>query len=307
MSYCKDSSGHGKEDYGLFRLDLSENLVSMPSTVWMSQAVLKEGKAVLPWSTPIQITGDDAVSYNINFVTYKDDIHNDTLLYVYIVRSVGKKRTSILISNIPQTSEFIGIKAEVYCDGVYNENLTNYVKSSGYIQRSAWKTVKNFEVRLYTDGELVASNSYSFGEQGTDGEDAYRVVVSPSALIFDTDDNGRVTSFSGKTATIRVYQGDKDVSKQFSKYDRFPSNYYNCNGSLKDLNTSPLEIQVTEIETQVVTDTAGNKSTISKTNGFWSLFSRMILQPSRLMWTCRSTLPSSLVRWLTPTSDSPTP
>lgn len=156
VSYCKDTSGNSNGDYGLFRFDLSDNLASVPSTVWMSQAVLKDGKAVLPWSTPVQITGADA----------------------------------------------------------------------------------------------------------------YRVVVSPSVLIFDTDDNGRVTSFSGKTATIRVYQGDKDVSKQFSKYDRFPSNYYNCNGSLKDLNTSPLEIQVTEIETQVVTDTAGNKSTISKTNGF---------------------------------------
>lgn len=158
VSYCKDSSSNSNGDYGLFRFDLSDNLVSMPSTVWMSQAILKEGKAVLPWSTPVQITGADA----------------------------------------------------------------------------------------------------------------YRVVVSPSVLIFDTDDNGRVakSSLSGKTATIRVYQGDKDVSKQFSKYDRYPSNYYNCNGSLKDLNTSPLEIQVTEIETQVVTDTAGNKSTISKTNGF---------------------------------------
>ena len=156
VSYCKDSSQNANGDYGLFRLDLSENLVSMPSKVWMSQAVLKEGKAVLPWSTPVQITGDDA----------------------------------------------------------------------------------------------------------------YRVVVSPSVLIFDTDDNGRVTSFSGKTATIRVYQGDKDVSEQFSKYDRLPSNYYNCNGSLNGLNTYPLEIQVTEIETQDVTDTAGNKSTISKTNGF---------------------------------------
>lgn len=156
VSYCKDSSGNSNGDYGLFRFDLSDNLVSMPSTVWMSQAVLKEGKAVLPWSTPVQITGDDA----------------------------------------------------------------------------------------------------------------YRVVVSPSALIFDTDDNGRVTSFSGKTATIRVYQGDKDVSDQFSKYDRFPSNLYNCNGSLKDLNKHPFEIQVTEIDTQVVTDTAGNESTISKTNGF---------------------------------------
>lgn len=156
VSYCKDSSSNSNGDYGLFRFDLSDNLTSIPSTVWMSQATLKDGKAVLPWSEPVQITG----------------------------------------------------------------------------------------------------------------KDAYRVVVSPSVLIFDTDDNGRVTSLSDKTATIRVYQGDKDVSSLFSKYDRLPSNYYNCNGSLKDLNTSPLEIQVTEIETQVVTDTAGNKSTISKTNGF---------------------------------------
>lgn len=157
VSYCKDSSGDTNGDYGLFRFDLSDNLVSMPSTVWMSQAVLKEGKAVLPWSTPVQVTGDDA----------------------------------------------------------------------------------------------------------------YRVEVSPSVLIFDTDDNGRVdeSSLSGKTATIRVYQGEKDVSKQFSKYDRLPSNYYNCNGSLKDLNKSPLEIQVTEIETQVVA-AEPYESTISKTNGF---------------------------------------
>ena len=108
------------------------------------------------------------------------------------------------------------------------------------------------------------------GQNGTDGKDAYRVVVSPSVLIFDTDDNGRVdkSSLSGKTATIRVYQGDKDVSSQFSKYDSLPSNKYNCNGSLKDLNTYPLEIQVTAIETQDVTDAAGNESKISKTNGF---------------------------------------
>ena len=112
------------------------------------------------------------------------------------------------------------------------------------------------------------------GENGTDGKDAYRVVVSPSVLIFDTEDNGMVaeSSLSGKTATIRVYQGDNDVSSQFSKYDRLPSNYYNCNGSLKDLNKHPFEIQVTKIETQDVTDTAGNKSTISKTNGFLEFF-----------------------------------
>lgn len=124
------------------------------------------------------------------------------------------------------------------------------------------------EIESWSEPFKVTGEDGTDGKDGTDGEDAYRVVVSPSALIFDSDDNGKVTSFSGKTATIRVYQGDKDVSSQFSKYDRLPSNYYNCNGSLKDLNKSPLEIQVTEIETQVVTDTEGNESTISKTNGF---------------------------------------
>ena len=83
--------------------------------------------------------GDDAVSYNINFVTHKDDVHNDTILYVYVVRSVGKKSTSTLISNIPEISETTGLEVRVYCDGDYNENLTNHVKWSGSIQRSAWR------------------------------------------------------------------------------------------------------------------------------------------------------------------------
>ena len=124
------------------------------------------------------------------------------------------------------------------------------------------------EIESWSEPFKVTGEDGADGKDGIDGDDAYRVEVSPSVLIFDTDDNGRVTSLSDKTATIRVYQGDKDVSSLFSKYDRFPSNYYNCNGSLKDLNKSPLEIQVTEIETQNVTDDNGNESTISKTNGF---------------------------------------
>lgn len=66
VSYCKDVSINSNGDYGLFRFDLSDNLASMPSTVWMSQAVLKEGKAVLPWSTPVQITGDDAYRVEVS-------------------------------------------------------------------------------------------------------------------------------------------------------------------------------------------------------------------------------------------------
>ena len=271
VSYCKDTSGNSNGDYGLFRFDLSDNLVSMPSTVWMSQAVLKDGKAVLPWSTPIQITGDDAVSYNLNFVTYKDNIHNDTLLYVYIVRSVGKESTSILISNIPQTSEFIGIKAEVYCDGVYNENLTNYVKSSGYIQRSAWKTVKNFEVRLYTDGKLVASNSYSFGEQGTDGKDAISILVEDAPLVFDTDDSGTVPASVTKTAKVKVMKGNTNVADdctQLSSRDDLSSNCM-CNvGKDEDNGCISVSVQGNWISKNDVIVDGVNQGKVSATSGY---------------------------------------
>lgn len=80
VSYCKDSSQNANGDYGLFRLDLSENLVSMPSTVWMSQAVLKEGKAVLPWSTPVQITGDDAYRVEVSPSTLVFDTNENGLV-----------------------------------------------------------------------------------------------------------------------------------------------------------------------------------------------------------------------------------
>ena len=160
--------------------------------------------------------GDDGTSYNINFVTYKDDIHNDTLLYVYIVHSVGKESTNTLISNIPEISETVGLEVRVYCDGVYNENLTNHVKSSGYIQRSAWETVKNFEVRLYLNDKLVSSNNYSYGEQGADGKDAISILVEDAPLVFDTDDNGTVSSSVTKAAKVKVIKGNDNVTNDCS-------------------------------------------------------------------------------------------
>lgn len=77
VSYCKDSSRNANGDYGLFRFDLSDNLVSMPSTVWMSQAVLKEGKAVLPWSIPVQLTGDDAYRVEVSPATLVFDTNEN--------------------------------------------------------------------------------------------------------------------------------------------------------------------------------------------------------------------------------------
>lgn len=204
--------------------------------------------------------GDDGTSYNINFVTHKDDIHNDTLLYVYIVCSVGKKSANTLISNIPEISETVGLEVRVYCDGVYNENLTNHVKSSGYIQRSAWETVKNFEVRLYLNDKLVSSNNYSYGEQG---ESALEIIVTPETLVFDTDDNGLVPSETSKQASISCYRnGVKVTNVSYSK-----SAEKNCSASVSESNSSAT-VTISKITSQEVADTSTNSSTISNTSGY---------------------------------------
>lgn len=59
VTYAKDISGDDNGDYGLFRLDLSDNEVAVSDTVWMSQAKVSGGKCVLPWSTPVKINGAD--------------------------------------------------------------------------------------------------------------------------------------------------------------------------------------------------------------------------------------------------------
>lgn len=204
--------------------------------------------------------GDDAVSYNINFVTYKDDVHNDTLLYVYVVRSVGKESTSTLISNIPEISETAGLEVRVYCDGDYDENLTNHVKWSGYIQRSAWETVKNFEVRLYLDDKLVSSNSYSFNEQG---ESALEIIVTPETLVFDTGDNGLVPPGTSKQASISCYRNGVKVTNVSYNI----SAEKNCSASVSESNSSAI-VTISEITSQEVVDTSGNSSTISNTSGY---------------------------------------
>lgn len=204
--------------------------------------------------------GDDAVSYNINFVTYKDDVHNDTLLYVYVVRSVGKESTSTLISNIPEISETAGLEVRVYCDGDYNENLTNHVKWSGSIQRSAWETVKNFEVRLYLNDKLVTSNSYSFGEQG---ESALEIIVTPETLVFDTDDSGLVPSGTSKQASISCYRNGVKVENISYKI----LEEKNCSASVSESNSSAT-VTISEITSQEVADKSDNSSTISNTSGY---------------------------------------
>lgn len=56
------------------------------------------------------------------------------------------------------------------------------------------------------------------------GDDAYRVEVSPSTLVFDTNENGLVDSatLSGKYAAVTVYKGNQKISTDNLS---LPSNY----------------------------------------------------------------------------------
>lgn len=112
VSYCKDTNGNSNGDYGLFRFDLSDNLVSMPSTVWMSQAILKEGKAVLPWSTPVQITGEDAYRVEVSPATLVFDtgenglVDSATLSGKYATVTVYKGNQKISANNLSLPSNY---------------------------------------------------------------------------------------------------------------------------------------------------------------------------------------------------------
>lgn len=156
VSYCKDSSQNANGDYGLFRLDLSENLVSMPSTVWMSQAVLKEGKAVLPWSTPVQITGDDAYRVEVSPATLVFDTNENGLVdsatlsgkYATVTVYKGNQKISTDNLSLPSnyaTPSYTNVHGEIYnsngearitIDSIEQETISGDVtvsKSSGQI------------------------------------------------------------------------------------------------------------------------------------------------------------------------------
>lgn len=93
VTYAKDISGDDNGDYGLFRLDLSDNEVAVSDTVWMSQAKVSGGKCVLPWSTPVKINGADGIG------ALEISVDPDTLVFDTdddgIVPSETSKRATI--------------------------------------------------------------------------------------------------------------------------------------------------------------------------------------------------------------------
>lgn len=137
---------------------------------------------------------------------------------------------------------------------------------------------------VYSDTNSTTSYSVSYkGKDGAPGKDAYRVEVSPSTLVFDTNENGVVdgSALSGKYATVTVYKGSQKISADnlslpsnyaTKKYTNVDGRIYNTNGEAR--------ITITEIEQETI---SGDEK-VSKSSGQISFPIDVFGERSTLMW-----------------------
>lgn len=171
VSYCKDSSGNTNGDYGLFRFDLSDNLTSIPSTVWMSQATLKDGKAVLPWSTPVKITGDDgedAYRVEVSPATLVFDtgenglVDSATLSGKYATVTVYKGNQKISANNLSLPSNYATTKSTNVSGSISNDNGEAKITISSIMAEAISEDVK-----VSKSSGQISFPIDVFGEQNT--------------------------------------------------------------------------------------------------------------------------------------------
>lgn len=137
---------------------------------------------------------------------------------------------------------------------------------------------------VYSDTNSTTSYSVSYrGKDGAPGKDAYRVEVSPSTLVFDTNENGVVdgSALGGKYATVTVYKGSQKISADnlslpsnyaTKKYTNVDGRIYNTNGEAR--------ITITKIEQETI---SGDEK-VSKSSGQISFPIDVLGERSTLMW-----------------------
>ena len=168
VSYCKDSSGNSNGDYGLFRFDLSDNLVTLPSTVWMSQATLKDGKAVLPWSEPAKITGEDAYRVEVSPATLVFDtgdnglVDSATLSGKYATVTVYKGNQKISANNLSLPSNY-ETKKSTNVDG----NISNVNGEARVTISSIGTETISEDVKVSKSSGQISFPIDVFGERNT--------------------------------------------------------------------------------------------------------------------------------------------
>lgn len=203
------------------------------------------------------IPGLDATVYSVNLFAQRHTITDgnyDIYIYVSVTKTIGTKVTTTPINKMS------GIDIDVYADGKHEQNLTDYVKEYGYIQRSAWASKNVFEVKIWGGNTLLAVGSYSFGEQGEDGESGLEIVITPDTLVYDTNDDGVVDKYT-QSSVISCNKGGKRYTNV--EYELYGTQ--NCEASY-----SGGTIKITKIDTQTIsyTDNGTAKSLpVSVTSG----------------------------------------
>lgn len=225
VSYCKDTNGNSNGDYGLFRFDLSDNLVSMPSTVWMSQATLRDGKAVLPWSTPIQITGDDAYRVEVSPSTLVFDTNENglvdsaTLSGKYATVTVYKGNQKISADNLSLPSNYVNPQ----------KKYTNVDGKISNVNGEARITINKIEQETISGDEKVSKSSgqISFpidvlGERSTLMWVTVNVQVNVSKFTGSVafDNKGYKAQFDELSKNAATKDELKDVTSTFEQTAR---------------------------------------------------------------------------------------
>ena len=225
VSYCKDSSGNNNGDYGLFRFDLSDKLTSIPSTVWMSQATLRDGKAVLPWSTPIQITGDDAYRVEVSPSTLVFDTNENglvdsaTLSGKYATVTVYKGNQKISADNLSLPSNYVNPQ----------KKYTNVDGKISNVNGEARITINKIEQETISGDEKVSKSSgqISFpidvlGERSTLMWVTVNVQVNVSKFTGSVafDNKGYKAQFDELSKNAATKDELKDVTSTFEQTAR---------------------------------------------------------------------------------------
>ena len=262
VCYGKDASGNYHGDYGLFRIGSTAGI-----PLWQSngkEVFSREDNGTIKskiesWSEPFKVTGEngeDAVSYTVTLTRGSNGITQG--LYVGITRYIGTACTTGTIISF-------GMSCKAYTDGALAEGLTDRLQTSdNYIDFAAFPETKSFTVELFDkNGNKVATGNYSAGD------DAVSILVEDAPLVFDTDDNGIVSSNVTKTAKVKVMKGNTNVTNDCSDVYPMDSMCVNCrcNAAKKD---KYIEVSISGddiIKNDVIVDGV-NQGQISTTSGY---------------------------------------
>lgn len=267
ICYGKDKSNDYYGDYGLFRID---NVPGIP--LWQSngkEVFTRNDSGVIKseiesWSEPFKVTGEDgtdgkdAVSYNVTLTRGSNGVTQG--LYVGVTRYIGTACTTGTIIEL-------GMSCKAYTDGTLAEGLTDRLQTTdNYIDFSAFPKAKSFTVELFDkNNNKVATGNYSAGD------DAISILLEDAPLVFDTDDNGTVSSDITKTAKVKVMKGNTNVTNDCTSESSMDDLSSNCMSSVKkdkDNKCINVSIQGNWITKNDIIIDGVNQGQVSATSGY---------------------------------------